>query len=165
LTGKAGIEKTYLKVRGCWCYLYRATDRNGDLVDTMLSGHRDTAAAQAFFRSARSATGIDPDQVTTDGHGSYTRAIRSTLGKRVTHRTRAHRNNGLEQDHRGIKGRIRCLRGFKSFTSADRFCRAYDELRNHLRPRTRHNQSVSASRCRLLHLRRATAALAVLGAA
>jgi transposase-like protein len=159
------VDETFLKVRGCWCYLYRAIDRNGDLVDTMLSEHRDMAAAQAFFRSAKSATGITPDRVTTDGHGSYPRAIRTTLGRRVAHRNSAYKNNSLEQDHRGVKGRIRCMRGFKSFGSADRFCRGYDELRNFLRPRTRHNQSVSASRRRLLHLRRATAALAILDAA
>ena len=74
-------------------------------------------------------------------------------------------NNGLEQDHRGVKGRIRCMRGFKSFASAERFCRSHDELRDFLRPRTRHNQHVSANRRRLLHLRRATAALAILEAA
>ena len=33
---------------GRWCYLYRAIDHNGDLVDTMLSEHRDMAAAKAF---------------------------------------------------------------------------------------------------------------------
>ena len=158
------VDETYMKVRGRWCYLYRAIDRNGDLVDTMLSEHRDMVAAKAFFRSARSVTGTVPDKVTTDGHGSYPRAIRSTLGKRVTHRTSAYMNNGLEQDHRGIKGRIRCMRGFKSFTSADRFCRAYDELRNHLRPRVRHNQHVPANRHRMLHLRRAAAVLAILEA-
>ena len=158
------VDETYLKVRGRWCYLYRAIDRNGDLVDTLLSEHRDVVAAKAFFRSARSATGIVPNKVTTDGHGSYPRAIRSTLGRRVIHRTSAYMNNGLEQDHRGIKGRIRCMRGFKSFTSADRFCRAYDELRNHLRPRTRHNQHVPTNYRRVLHLHRAAAALAILKA-
>jgi putative transposase len=159
------VDETYLKVRGRWCYLYRAIDRDGQLVDTMLSEHRDMTAARAFFRSAKSATGVIPDRVTTDGHSSYPRAIRSTLGRRVTHRTNAYRNNGLEQDHRGVKGRIRCMRGFKSFASAERFCRSHDELRDFLRPRTRHNQHVPADRRRLLHLRRATAALAILGAA
>ena len=57
------------------------------------------------------------------------------------------------------------MRGFKSFASAESFCRGYDELRNFLRPRTRHNQHVPADRRRLLHLRRATAALAILEAA
>src|SRR4051794_38953270 len=90
------VDETYLKVRGRWCYLYRAIDRNGDLVDTMLSAHRDMAAAQAFFRSAKAATGLVPDRVTTDGHGSYPRAIRTALGRRVVHRASAYKNNGLE---------------------------------------------------------------------
>ena len=71
----------------------------------------------------------------------------------------------IEQDHRGVKGRIRCMRGFKSFASAERFCRTYDELRNFLRPHTHHNQHVPAERRRLLHLRRATTVLAILEAA
>src|SRR4051795_9585157 len=159
------VDETYLKVRGRWCYLYRAIDRDGNLVDTMLSEHRDMAAAQAFFRSAKAVTGVTPDQVTTDGHGSYPRSIRATLGRRVVHRSSAYKNNRLEQDHRGVKGRTRCMRGFKSFASAERFCRRYDELRNFLRPSTPHNQYVSASRRRLLHLRRASSVLAILEAA
>ena len=57
------------------------------------------------------------------------------------------------------------MRGFKHFSSAERFRRGYDELRDFLRPRTRHNQHAPARRRRLLHLRRATAALAILEAA
>lgn len=159
------VDETYLKVRGRWCYLYRAIDRNGALVDTMLSEHRDMAAAKAFFRSAKSATGLTPDRVTTDGHGSYPRAIRTTLGRHVEHRTSAYKNNRLEQDHRGVKGRIRCMRGFKEVGAAGRFCRGYDELRAFLRLRTRHNQHVPANRRRLLHLRRVTTVLAILRAA
>ena len=50
------------------------------------------------------------------------RAIRTTLGKRVRHRTSTYLNNRLEQDHRGIKGRYRPMRGFKGPRSAARFC-------------------------------------------
>ena len=57
------------------------------------------------------------------------------------------------------------MRGFKSFASAERFCRSYDELRDFLRPNTRHNQHVPASHRRLLHLRRASSVLAILEAA
>src|SRR3954469_21380373 len=52
------VEETYLKVHGRWCYLCRAIDRNGTLVDVLFSEHRDMAAAQAFFRSAQAVTGI-----------------------------------------------------------------------------------------------------------
>src|SRR4051795_3608031 len=30
------VDETYLKVRGRWCYLYWAIDRDGNLVDTLL---------------------------------------------------------------------------------------------------------------------------------
>src|ERR687891_1690005 len=38
------VDETYLKVRGRWAYLYRAIDRDGHLVDTLLSERRDMAA-------------------------------------------------------------------------------------------------------------------------
>jgi putative transposase len=101
------VDETYLKVRGKWAYLYRAVDRDGNLIDALLSEHRDMAAATAFFRSAKATAGFRPDRVTTEGHGSYPKAIRMTLGRTVRHRTSAYLNNRLEQDHRGIKGRIR----------------------------------------------------------
>src|ERR687884_658703 len=159
------VDETYLKVGGRWAYLYRAIDRDGNLVDVMLSEHRDMAAAQAFFRSAKAVTGVVPDRVTTDGHDSYPRAIRTELGQDVRHRTSAYLNNRLEQDHRGIKGRYRPMRGFKCPRSAARFCRAYDELRNFFRLRSRHHQHVPADCRRLLLLRRTATVLAILQAA
>jgi putative transposase len=86
------VDETYLKVRGRWCYLYRAVDRDGNLIDAMLSDHRDMKAARAFFRSAKATMGLRPDRVTTDGHGSYPEAIRTVLGRTVRHRTSAYRD-------------------------------------------------------------------------
>ena len=128
----------------------------------MLSEHRDMKAAKAFFCSAKATMGYRPDQVTTDGHGYYPRAIRSVLGRTVCHRTSAYLNNRLEQDHRGIKGRIRCMRGFKSQDAARRFCREHGELRDLLRPRRRHNQPVSASLRRFRSAKGAQVALAIM---
>jgi putative transposase len=128
--------RPYIKVHGHWRYLYRTIDRSGALVDVMFSEHRDMAAAKAFFASAKMVTGITPDRVTTDGHDSYPRAIRTVLGTDVRHRNSQYLNNRLEQDHRGVKGCYGPMRGFKCPRSADRFCRGYDELRNLLRPRS-----------------------------
>ncbi|NPD69581.1 DDE-type integrase/transposase/recombinase (plasmid) [Lichenicola cladoniae] len=57
-------------MRGRWAYLYRAIDREGNLIDAMLRQHRDMMAAKALFRFARATMGFRPDRVTTDGHGS-----------------------------------------------------------------------------------------------
>src|ERR687886_1436415 len=114
--GKVGrswfVDETYLKVQGRWVYLYRAIDRSGALVDVMLSDTRDMAAAKAFFRSAKTVTGLTPARVTTDGHDSYPRAIRSKLGRHVRHRTSRYLNNRMEQDHRRVKRLTRPGLGF-----------------------------------------------------
>ena len=83
------------------------------------------------------------DQVTTDGHNSYPRAIRETVGSEVKHRTSKYLNNRLEQDHRGIKQRYYPMRGFGIVEGAARFCRAFDELRHYLRPRRTMGETVS----------------------
>ena len=77
------VDETCIRVRGQWRYLYRAIDRDGALVDVMLSEHRDLSAARAFFRSAKTVTGVTPDRVTTDGRDAYPRAIRTELGNHV----------------------------------------------------------------------------------
>jgi transposase-like protein len=158
------MDEIYIKVLGRWCYLYRAIDRDGALVDAMLRERRDLAAAKAFFRSAKAATGTVPDRVTSDGHDAYPKAIRTELGKAVRHRTNTYLNNQLEQDHRGIKGRIRCMRGFGSVGSAARFCRGHDALRNFLRVRAFNRQYLSADGRRLRHLCRAATVLGILQA-
>ena len=43
------VDETFIKVKGRLVYLYRAIDRDGNLVDVLLSEKRDKAAAQAFF--------------------------------------------------------------------------------------------------------------------
>ena len=95
--GQAGrswhVDETYIKVSGGWTYLYRAIDRAGNLVDSMLSEHRDMGAAKRFFKAALDVAGQTPERVTTDGHDAYPRAIRETLGEEVTHRCNPYLNN------------------------------------------------------------------------
>jgi len=138
--GQAGkswyVDETYIKVHGQWHYLYRAIDREGNLVDTMLSPTRDLAAAQAFFIQAIQTVGHKPERVTTDGHDAYPRAIRRAVGRKIVHRTNQYLNNRLEQDHRAVKQRYYPMRGFGCFYGAARFCTAFDELRQYFRSRS-----------------------------
>ena len=89
--GQAGgswyLDETYVKVAGRCCYLYRAIDREGVLLDSMRSEHRDKHAARRFLRRLVEVTERKPQRVTTDKHPPYRRAIRWILGRMVVHRT------------------------------------------------------------------------------
>ena len=138
------LDETYIKVGGRWCYLYRAIDRDGNLLDSMLSERRDKHAARRFLRRLLDGTGQRPLRVTTDKHPAYTKAIRWIVGRKVLHRHNQYLNNRIEQNHRPIKQRYYPMLGFAKFESASRFCTAFDELRNYLRVQSARGEHVPA---------------------
>jgi putative transposase len=159
------VDDTYVRVQGQWQYLYRVIDRDGQLVDVRLSATRDLAAAEAFFRSAWTVTGVTPERITTDGHDAYPRAIRTVFGDQVMHWTNQYLNNHLEQDHRGLKQRYRPMGGFKTFLTAARFCRVLDEIRGLFRPQSHRNQCLSLHQRRCLHRDRFAQLMGMMAAA
>ena len=135
------VDETFIKVHSLWRYLYRAMDRNGALVDAMLSERRDLAAAKALFRSGRTVTGVVPDRVTSDGHDAS--------GEEVRHWMNVYLNNRLEQAIAGSRIDTDLCGDSRV---AGRFCRSFDELRGFLRILSFHRQHVSAH-CRRLRQR------------
>ena len=111
------LDETYIKVGGRWRYLYRAIDREGNLLDSMLSEHRDKHAARRFLRRLLDSA-QKPLRMTTDKHPAYTKAIRWIVGRKVLHRQNQYLNNRMEQDRRHIKQRYYPMLGFSKFESA-----------------------------------------------
>lgn len=97
------LDETYVKVSGQWRYLYRAIDREGNLLDSMLSERRDKHAARRFLRRLLETSGRRPLRLTTDKHPAYQKAIRWIIGRKALHRTDRYLNNLTEQSHRHIK--------------------------------------------------------------
>jgi transposase-like protein len=117
------VDETYVKIRGEWCYLYRAVDRAGRTVDFRLSTRRDVAAAKAFFRKAVKGQHRAPQTITLDGYAASHRAVRElkaagALPANTKLRSSKYLNNLIEQDHRGVKQRIAVMLGFKDFRHA-----------------------------------------------
>ena len=156
--GRAGVswylDETYVKVSGRWCYLYRAVDHRGDLIDSMLSERRDKHAARRFLRRRLEVAEARPRRITTDLHPAYRRAIRWIIGCKARHRTTQYLNNYTEQSHRAVKQRYYPMLGFGKFESAARFCAAFDELRQYFRVRRRGEPHVSLAEQRRLFLMR-----------
>ena len=70
------VDETYLRVKGRWCYLWRAVDQRGQMIDFRLTARRNINAARAFLRQAREASRLyQPLSITTDKAHSYARVI------------------------------------------------------------------------------------------
>src|SRR3954467_2817585 len=70
-------------------------------------------------------------------------------------RCSAYMNRRIERDHRGVKQRYYPMLGFSAFPSAQRFWRAFEEVRQYFRPRRKQNEKISLSDARRQFLFRA----------
>jgi transposase, IS6 family len=120
-TNRGVSDETYVKVKGRWCYLYRAIDSAGATIDFLLSAFRDADAAKRLFRKALSnRSRPQPRVINTDLAPIYTSAIpaikkEGTLRRRCRHRSVQYLNNIIEQDHRAVKRRVNAKQGFREF--------------------------------------------------
>ncbi len=114
------MDETYIKVKGQWKYLYRAVDKAGNTVDSLLRAHRDKAADRRYFRKSIDQNG-EPDTVTIDRSGANHAALDAIKADRevpIKIRQSKYLNNLMEEDHRAIKRRTRPMLGFKTFRCA-----------------------------------------------
>jgi putative transposase len=86
------MDKTYIKVKGQWKYLYRAVDRDGQTIDFLLTAHRDKKAALRFLL-------VEQD------HRAIKRIVRSMLGFK-SFRSTSITLRGIELLHMIKKGQM-----------------------------------------------------------
>jgi transposase-like protein len=119
-SGSWRVDETYVRVGGQWRYLFRAVDKHGWLIASMLSDRRDAGAGFRFLRKAlRAVRDYPPSSITTDKLASYSKAIlrlqdEGLLPKDVEHHTSTYLNNIVEADHGALKRMIRPTRGFQT---------------------------------------------------
>jgi transposase-like protein len=128
------VDETYIRVKGCWCYLYRAIDSADATIDFLLSGLHDADAAKRLFRSAlKRPSHPQPRVINPDLAAIYSSAITDIkkdgiLRRRCRHRPVQYLNNILEQDHRAIKRRVNAKQGFREFQAARRTIQGYEAI-------------------------------------
>jgi transposase-like protein len=111
------VDETYVRVGKTWAYLYRAVDESGQVVDVLLREKRDLESAKAFFEQAIKRRGVVPEEVITDKHRAYLRAVKQHAPNAKHRRTGLHRKRALttklvERSHVPIKDRLRPMRSF-----------------------------------------------------
>jgi putative transposase len=129
------VDEVFLFRKGQKRYLYRAIDELGVVVDVLLREHRDTASAEAFFRQAIERTGVIPDEVVTDHHQPYIKAVETICPNARHVRTGMHRARGqttksVERSHVPTRDRLRNSRGLKHTATGQRFLEGFEAVRH-----------------------------------
>ena len=118
------VDETAISVRGGHRYLYRAVDKFGKTVDSLLCADRSVWAARAFFcKAVKTHHPRPPKKVNLDGNAASHRALRLLRKENpnlhgVVIRSSRYLNNIVEQDHRAIKRRCAPMLSLKSFRTA-----------------------------------------------
>jgi transposase-like protein len=131
------VDEVFLFRKGEKRYLYRAVDEDGVVVDVLLRDHRDTASAEAFLRQVIERSELIPDDVVTDHHQPYIKAVATTCPGAQHIRTGLHRVCGettkaIERSHVPMRDRLRNSRGLKRTATGQRFLEGFEVVR-HLR--------------------------------
>src|SRR5262245_51957894 len=114
------LDETYVKIKGKWAYLYCAVDKEGYMIDFLLTPNRDQDAAEVFLRKAL-RNQLLPEKIAIDQSGSNTAAIKRynrTHKTAIAIRQSKYLNNIVEQDHRAVKRVVKPMLGCKSFWAA-----------------------------------------------
>ncbi|MHC2086604.1 IS6 family transposase [Methylobacterium sp. CM6244] len=132
--GSVRIDETYIRVRGEWRYLYRAVDKHGNPVDSLIIANRDLDAAKRFFRKMLSAEPLfAPDRVGTDGAGTYPPAITEShkeglLPRVPAHYVTKHLQQGIESGYFRVEKNMPRIGGFQSFHTARRIIQGFEAV-------------------------------------
>jgi len=116
-------------IHGRLQYLWRAVDRDGDVIDILVQPRRDRRAAERFFRKLLKGQGRALRRLITDKLRSYSAAHRRVMPF-VAHSTTQYENNRAEVSHQPTRRGERQMRRFKSTAHAQRFLSVHGIIRN-----------------------------------
>jgi transposase-like protein len=123
------VDETYVKVNGVWRYVYRAIDQDGQVIDVLVSVHRDAATARRFFSRALATLKVRPGEVVTDAAPVYP-AVLEELIPSAWHHVERHANNPIEADHSQLKHRLRPMWGLRTDRTAQVIIAGHAFLQN-----------------------------------
>lgn len=100
-------DEVQLEINGKRYWLWRAVDKLGTVLDIVVQGRRDQAAAETFLRQVLGSCGYEPRVVVTDKLASYVPALKRLL-PRTEHRRHKGLNNRCKNSHQPVSGSGRC---------------------------------------------------------
>ncbi len=144
------LDEMVIVIRGERCWLWRAVDNEGEVLDFLVQRTRSARVAKKLMTKLLKKQGFAPTRIVTDKLRSYPAAFRA-LGLTAVHDRSLRANNRAENSHQPIRRRERKQQRFKSPDSAQHFLSVHAATQNtfyhqrHLLSRTTYKELRTSS--------------------
>lgn len=124
------LDEMVVRIKGQRMYMWRAVDKEGEVLDMLVQKRRNKKAALKLLRKLLKNQRFLPERIVTDGLASY-RAALNVLQCQNRHAPgRLRDNNRVENSHLPVLRRERKMQRFKSQGQAQRFVSTHSAIYN-----------------------------------
>src|SRR5271169_954926 len=106
------LDEVFVKVNGKLCYLWRAVDHEGEVLEAVVTARRHKAAALKLLKRLMKKCGR-PRTIVTDRLRAYSPAMKE-IGAADRHEVGRRLNNRVENSHQPFRRRERAMQRFRS---------------------------------------------------
>ena len=118
-----------MRINGKTCYLWRAVDHEGEVLEVFATKRRDRRAALRFLKRAMKRYGR-PASIVTDGLPSY-RAAMTVIGNAAARTCGRWLNNRAENSHQPFRRREAAMANFRNVKTLQKFASVHASIHNH----------------------------------
>ena len=123
------LDEAFVKINGKLCYLWRAVDHEGEVLESVVTAKRNKAAALKLLKRIMKKYG-QPRIVVTDGLCSYPAAMKE-IGNADRQEVGRRLNNRAENSHQPFRRRERAMQRFRSMKTLQKFSSVHAQVHNH----------------------------------
>ena len=123
------LDEVFVRINGKTCYVWRAVDHEGEVLEVVATKRRDRKAALRFLKRAMKRYGR-PASFVTDRLRSY-RAAMKVLGNEGCQETRRWLNNRAENSHQPFRRREGAMARFRDVKTLQKFASVHASIYNH----------------------------------
>jgi len=118
------LDEAFVKVNGKLCYLWRAVDHEGEVLEAVVTARRDKAAALKLLKRIMKKYGA-ARSIVTDGLRAYSAAMNEIGVAAERHEVGARLNS-----HQPFRRRERAMQRFRSLKTLQKFSSVYAQVHN-----------------------------------
>ena len=122
------LDEVFVRINGKTCYLWRAVDQEGEVLEVFATKRRGRRAALRFLKRAMSYG--RPASIVTDGLTSY-RAAMTVIGNAAARAGGRWLNNRAENSHQPFRRREAAMARFRDVKTLQKFAAVHASIHNH----------------------------------